>query len=293
MFSVRLLSTRPSKKCVRSFKSDSKPIKMAYILYEGPNTDKTLPPLIVMHGLFGSKQNWRRICRELQPKIKQRIYSVDARNHGQSPHTNEHSSASMAEDVAEFIRQQGYAKVSLMGYCMGGKTLMYFAILHPDLIERSIFVDVSPFSVRRPEIKSIMLTMKNISISKDLSMPEARKIVNDKLRTVSNSNIITFISLNLRKRRTGEFYWLFNIDPIFNSTQQVSEFVEYADKMKPFVKPTIFICGKRSSYMDPKSWPDIQKLFPNSKLYWLDAGHVVHLEQPEEFLKIVTKFLSK
>ncbi|XP_037957023.1 protein ABHD11-like [Teleopsis dalmanni] len=294
MFSTKLLYTQPLKKYVRNFKSNLRPVKMAYNVYEGPNTDKTLPPLIVMHGLFGSKQNWRGICRELQTKIKQRIYAVDARNHGESPHTNEHSSANMAEDVVKFIRQEGYAKASVMGHSMGGRAMMYLALQHPDLVERGVIIDISPLSVPHSvfEMEALMLAMKNISVSKDLTMAQGRKIVEKELIAI-DPEIVHFIMLNLKKRESGEFYWAPNIDALLNNLRKFSEFLEHVDNLKPFTNPMVFACGNNSSFMDPDSWPDIQKIFPNSKLHWLDTGHMIHIEQPVKFVNIVAEFLNQ
>lgn len=34
-------------------------------------------------------------------------------------------------------------------------------------------------------------------------------------------------------------------------------------------------------------------MFPNSEIHWLDAGHLVHFEQPQEFISIVSEFLNR
>ncbi|XP_037946427.1 protein ABHD11-like isoform X2 [Teleopsis dalmanni] len=289
-----LFATQPLKIWIRNFKTNLTPVKLAYNVYEGTNTDKTLPPLIVMHGLLGSKQNWRGICRELQTKIKQRIYAVDARNHGESPHIHAHSSANLAEDVAEFIRQQGYAKASVMGHSMGGRAMMYLALQHPDLVERGIIIDISPISVPRgiSDMENILLAMKNISVPKELSMAHGRRMAEKELKTSIDPDTVSFIILNFKKRKTGEFYWACNVDALLHNLRKFSEFMEHIDQ-KPFTKPMLFACGKDSAFMDPGSWPEIKKIFPNSELDWLDSGHMVHIEQPVKFVTIVGQFLNK
>lgn len=45
------------------------PITMAYNSYEATSaTENNANPVIIMHGLFGSKQNWRSICKALHAK---------------------------------------------------------------------------------------------------------------------------------------------------------------------------------------------------------------------------------
>lgn len=39
--------------------------------------------------------------------------------------------------------------------------------------------------------------------------------------------------------------------------------------------------------------PVIQKIFPNAQFKYLEAGHWVHAEKPEEFTNLVVEFLNK
>ena len=43
----------------------------------------------------------------------------------------------------------------------------------------------------------------------------------------------------------------------------------------------------------PDDKPKIQKLFPNAELVFLDAGHWVHAEKPEEFMQTVLNFINQ
>lgn len=104
------------------------PIEMSYTMY-APLKSNTQPPLIVMHGLFGSKSNWSTICKGILYRMKRRIIAVDARNHGDSPHAVEHTYEHLVEDVRMLIRQRlNSVKVDLMGHSMGGRTMMLFAL---------------------------------------------------------------------------------------------------------------------------------------------------------------------
>ncbi len=58
------------------------------------------PPIVFLHGLFGSSQNWVGMGRRLLDMG--RIMLVDLRNHGDSPHAAEHSLAACVQDVAEW-----------------------------------------------------------------------------------------------------------------------------------------------------------------------------------------------
>ena len=48
------------------------------------------PPVVILHGLFGSSRNWQSVARDLAEKFF--VVTVDLRNHGSSPppfHTDE------------------------------------------------------------------------------------------------------------------------------------------------------------------------------------------------------------
>ncbi len=58
---------------------------------------KAGPPLIIVHGLYGSGDNWVSIARDLSDRFE--VYVVDQRNHGQSPHSDIHDYPSMRDDL--------------------------------------------------------------------------------------------------------------------------------------------------------------------------------------------------
>ena len=57
--------------------------------------------VILLHGLFGSSDNWHHIALRLAEKF--RVFALDQRNHGQSPHSDEMNYPLMAGDVNEFM----------------------------------------------------------------------------------------------------------------------------------------------------------------------------------------------
>lgn len=56
------------------------------------------------------------------------MYTVDARNHGDSPHTEAHSYPLLAEDILLFMQQHSIPTATLMGHSMGGRAVMATAL---------------------------------------------------------------------------------------------------------------------------------------------------------------------
>src|SRR5690349_14307926 len=99
-------------------------------------------PLIILHGLFGSSDNWFSLSKVFAEKS--RVFTVDQRNHGQSPHTNDHNYKVLTDDLAEFVQQRNLQSPIILGHSMGGKTAMNFAISHPQQVSKLIVVDIMP-----------------------------------------------------------------------------------------------------------------------------------------------------
>ena len=99
-------------------------------------------PLIIMHGVFGSSDNWQTVGKEFAEQYK--VYLVDLRNHGKSPHSDEFNYEVMAEDVFHMITNEGLQEANILGHSMGGKVAMTLASNRPTLVKKLIVVDIAP-----------------------------------------------------------------------------------------------------------------------------------------------------
>ena len=99
-------------------------------------------PLIILHGLFGSWENWHPVAKALSGRFT--VHVVDQRNHGGSFHSSRFDYDAMAEDIRDFMGAHRLAKAALLGHSMGGKTAMRFAAMFPAQVERLIVVDIAP-----------------------------------------------------------------------------------------------------------------------------------------------------
>ena len=106
------------------------------------------PPLIIVHGLYGSSDNWVSIARDLSDRFE--VFVVDQRNHGQSPHSDEHDYPTMREDLRDFMDSQGIKKAVLIGHSMGGKTVMSFAEAWSERVQALVSIDNCPKILSQP-----------------------------------------------------------------------------------------------------------------------------------------------
>ena len=106
------------------------PVNLAYASYESTDINVESWPLLVMHGLLGSKGNWKSLCKVFHQKTvpQRKVVAMDARNHGDSPHSAQHTYHHLAEDIKLLMEKLKIDKTVLLGHSMGGRAVMLFAL---------------------------------------------------------------------------------------------------------------------------------------------------------------------
>jgi esterase len=241
------------------------------------------PPLLILHGLLGSLDNWMPHAQQLSTCFQ--VTLLDLRNHGHSPHDAEFNYDVMAADVAEFIRDQNLGPVSLIGHSMGGKVAMRFAQLHPGLVQKLIVVDMSPREYA-PRHEEILAAMHALELHQFQQRNEVEAAL---LSTVPDKNVRQFLLKNLGRDEAGRLRWKPNVAALRASYHLIRNAVP---PEIPFGGPTLFVRGGKSDYIREPDVTLIRKMFPQAKLETIaTAGHWVHAEAPEEFIQIITEFL--
>lgn len=242
-------------------------------------------PLVVLHGLFGSARNWRAIAKGLSDGY--RVWCLDLRNHGDSPWADEMSYEAMTGDVRAFMARQGIEGSAVMGHSMGGKVAMTLALENPELVGSLIVVDIAP--VRRPpELRSYVRAMAAI----DLAAVSRRAEVGELLAPeIEDRSVRAFLLQNL-VIRDGALRWRLNLEAIDREMEEIGGFPD--DLLgRRYDGPTHFITGALSAYVKPEHRDLILRLFPKVTLSVIaGAGHWVHAERPESFLRAARRFLD-
>ena len=244
------------------------------------------PPLVLLHGLFGSSTNWRTIARQLGKS--RRVLAVDLRNHGESPHADDMSYPAMVEDLLELVQRECDGRADVMGHSMGGKAAMGLALTHPDAVDRLIAVDIAPVDYGHGEVFE-----RYIELLKAVPLDEitSRRAADELLAPgIPQPAIRAFLLQNLRAQH-DRWSWRINLDAIADSIEVIAGFPFAA--AEPFDGPTLFVGGGASDYVQERYHPIIKRLFPRARIERIkDAGHWVHAEQPEALLARIEEFLA-
>lgn len=241
-------------------------------------------PLIILHGLFGTLDNWQTLAKRFADNHT--VFILDQRNHGKSPHTPEHNYALMAEDLREFMESQYMFRAHILGHSMGGKTAMQFALTYPDMTEKLCVVDMSPRAGEGGH-ETIFRAMFGLDTEKVESRGEADAELK---KLIPQRGVRQFLLKNLTREKTGGYRWKMNLEVLYNHYQDILAEIICEEV---FEEPSLFIRGEKSDYITDADVPLIQEMFPQARVETVrDAGHWVHAEQPDALYDLVTDFLS-
>jgi esterase len=254
-------------------------------------------PLIILHGLYGSSDNWYTLGKQLS--AYREVYLVDLRNHGHSPHHEVHTYEALRDDLHEFLVEHSIFKPVLMGHSMGGRTAMFFAALHPKLIEKLIVVDISPCSYRTEnhpdetlQHKTIIQSLQSIDLEKLTSRTDANRQLT---KTIQSAVIRQFLLKNLKTDSHKRFHWSLNLPALEKSLPEIFLGIDSIGSPSGFQMnfPALFIRGQLSGYIGENDLKCINRYFQNPTVITIPlATHWVHAEQPELFLEAVKDFLK-
>lgn len=240
-------------------------------------------PLIILHGLFGSSDNWLSIAKMLGNEYK--VYLLDLRNHGSSPHSDDFSYDAMSADLLEFIKEHSIEDPLIMGHSMGGKTAMKFALSNPEVLSKLIIVDIAPryYPVHHDVILEGLQAI-------DIENLKSRREADETLAGyVKEQGVRQFLLKNLTRNDEGGYEWKMNLPVISEKIENVGEGIK---EDSSFEKPALFINGATSGYLQEKDEELIYRLFPEATIQTIQgAGHWVHAEKPEEFTNMVRAFI--
>lgn len=241
------------------------------------------PALLILHGLFGSLDNWLSHAKILSEEFT--VHLLDQRNHGRSPHADEWNYPLMAEDLLAYMDSEGITTASLLGHSMGGKTALTFADAYPERLEKLIIADITP-KPYKPHHDEIIEALLSVPLAEVSQRSEVDEILKQSIEEVS---VRQFLLKGLGRNKEKGFAWKFNLEVISQNYEEVLKEIPLED---PNYLPTLFIYGAKSNYLNEDDLETLPKLFPLAQFISVpEAGHWLHAENPSVFMKEVQDFL--
>lgn len=265
-----------------------------------PGGSEPLSPLVILHGLFGSGDNWRTQAIALaEDRI---VFVCDMPDHGRSSHWNTFAYREVADllwvAVSAVLRELDIPEIPvvLMGHSMGGKAAMAMAIGNPDRCERLVVADIAPriYPPRHDEIFDAMTAVADAGVE---SRGEADRIMAENIRQKA---IRMFLLKSLvpggdrgaAGTPADRYGWRLNLSGLREGYGEIRSWPETAPS-DHYPGPTLLIRGGASPYVSDEDAPAIHRLFPQVSFHTIDrVGHWLHAEARDEFVSVVRTFIS-
>lgn len=255
---------------------------MLNILHHPAQSEPVQPPLLIVHGLFGSARNWGVIARRLA--ATREVLAVDMRNHGMSPRQATQGYHDMAEDLAEVISAHG-GRMDVMGHSMGGKASMHLALTHAGMVNRLVVADIAPVAYDHDQSRYIE-AMRGLDLTRLHSRSEADR----RLSALLDDPALRAFFLQSLDLKADPPRWRLNLDVL---EAEMDKIVGWPGTSGRFDGPTLFLTGAESHYVKPEYRDTIRSLFPAARFAKLPgAGHWLHADKPREFEETLRVFLS-
>ena len=252
------------------------------------DTEKGDEAILLFHGLTGSKEGMYPVRDML--KDEYRVITVDLRGHGESTRPDEYTLDDHVEDAHEIIQQLELKKANILGFSMGSYIALRMAEKYSEDINHLILVCTKPDG--KTSSVARILKEKNIDFSQ-ISQEEMMQIILE--ASVSPE---TF-----EKIKNGEL----DVEEVFCSdeSQELSDKEKAAedasianfDNSKDYDKvtcKTLVIAAEYDGINPYELGREVAGEIKDAKFELIsNAGHMLFMERPDEFEKIVKEFLNE
>ena len=232
------------------------------------------PILIALHAHWMEASTFVPFAAALAPEW--RVIALDQRGHGSSDHTATYTRDDYIIDLhALFVHLHLKKPVVLLGNSLGGVNAYQFAAQHPDLVRGIIVEDIG------------------VEISADINfflVWDGIFKTRQELENCVGPRFLPYLEDSFRETKEG---WRlpFNPQDMLESNRCITG--NYWKEWLATDCPLLLLRGKESRVTTRAHLEEMSLRRPNTFFQTLESGHVMHLENPTEFIKVVRKFLKE
>lgn len=242
------------------------------------------PPLIILHGLFGSSDNWQTFAKMISDRYQ--VILPDLRNHGLSPHTEEFSYELLSADILGFVEDLQLDSFFLMGHSMGGKAAAHFTLNYPGIVNKLVILDIA-MRAYPPLHELYFKAMRSLDPDKIKTRAEADHWLMTEIPSIT---VRQFILKNLVRDEAGRFRWKFNLESLYKNYDHINLAIE---STQTYQHPALLVTGEYSQYVQAEDITEMLFLFPLMDTVTIpQSGHWIHADQPAILKDVLVKFLG-
>ncbi|MCY4217437.1 MAG: alpha/beta fold hydrolase [Flavobacteriaceae bacterium] len=242
--------------------------------------------LLVIHGLFGSGDNWKSLAKNWCLRCDLKIHLLDLRNHGNSFWSDQMDFCHMSQDISNYAELHNLKEINLLGHSLGGRVAMYFASNNPSIVKQLIVVDIGP-GAQPSRNDQTFLGLEEVMLHALETRKEADRILK---QYIDSFAIRLFLLRNLYYNHNKQLEFSINVRGISKNREILTRPLNI--KSIPFLE-TYLIRGENSKHCPPTDIHLIRKCFPKAQLITIkNAGHWVHADNPNDFTDQFVKVMN-
>ncbi len=252
--------------------------------------DKKSPPIIFLHGFMGNCESWNEIVSALKKDYF--CITIDLPGHGKSLHLDKsaYKISNSAEIIIRLVENVGFREFSLVGYSLGGRQSLFLALNFPKKVKKLVLESSSPG----------LKTEKERAERKKSDEKLAQELETDSLEKFIQKWYSQQLFESLKKDR-AQFEMLISKrklnDPkgLAASLRSMGTGTQESlwGKLENLKPPTLLIVGEYDSKFQEIAQKMSAETGKISVKSVASAGHNVHYEKPEEYVKLLKNFLTE
>jgi pimeloyl-ACP methyl ester carboxylesterase/putative sterol carrier protein len=257
--------------------------------------DPEAPPVVMMHGLGGTKASMLTIVPELARY--HRVIAVDLPGFGSSSKPRGRYDAPwFADHMFAFLDAAGLNKVSLIGNSMGGKIAQEMAMRDPDRINALVCLCPATAFSNRPVVNVVRLLRPELGFAVPVPRKRVRSLMEDLFAKPARIDAAWYDAATddfLRTWRSPRARMAF-----FAAARHI--YLEEPDgdngfwgRLQEMSSKAFYIYGRQDVLITPHFGQKVQGALPKARVeVWDDCGHVPQLEHPERTADSILAFLA-
>ncbi len=251
-----------------------------------------LPPLVCLHGHTGQARIWDEFAEAMRESYH--VYALDQRGHGESGYAADgYARDRFVEDLAAFVDALGLERFTLAGLSMGGWHSLLYTADHPDRVERIVIVDIGP---EPSEAVKAGASGRPATPMEFPSLDDAFVWMRESNPWASDERLMR--DARDKMKRTSGGAWTWKADPrLFNTPlpdmSDAGLISRYWNALETIPCPILEVRGADSPLVSDDILDRMKAAAKDlTSIDIPDAGHVVTVDKPAEFVEATRSFLQ-
>jgi len=248
--------------------------------------DRTKPSIVFLHASMGYKTLWRGLMSHLVEDFHVLAVDIPGLYLGLRHKENVYDFGAQVRYLNSFLQAVGVFKTSIVGHSMGANIGAFFAIKHPEKIERLVLTSPSGLDLLadRNDFDRFFEYKQTLFFS---NYDEFYKNQTMLFHQVPN---VPRVILERRMKEVLQ-HRSFIIRVMDEMQDSVREVIEGLARIK---SPTLAIHGAQDFLIKENTFEVLKKRLPGMKQIVLEnCGHIPFLEYPRKTENIVCRFLKE